>query len=32
MRVDEIDATSMRLVQDVNANGKIAQVIYTFQR
>ena len=32
LRVDDIDATSLRLVQDVNANGKIAQVIYTFQR
>ena len=32
MRVDYVDANSMRLVQDINANGKIAQVIYNFQR
>ncbi len=32
LRVDQVDAASLRLVQDVNANGKIAQVIYTFQR
>lgn len=32
MKVEYLDANAMRLVQDVNANGKIAQVIYTFQR
>ncbi|WP_312555956.1 hypothetical protein [Empedobacter brevis] len=32
MRVDYVDVNSMRLVQDINANGKIAQVIYNFQR
>lgn len=32
LRVDYVDANSMTLVQDVNANGKIAQVVYTFQR
>lgn len=32
LKVDYVDANSMKLVQDVNASGKIAQVIYTFQR
>lgn len=32
LRVDYLDANSMTLVQDVNAGGKIAQVIYKFQR
>jgi len=32
LRVDYLDANTMTLVQDVNASGKIAQVIYTFQR
>lgn len=32
LKIDYVDANSMRLIQDVNANGKIAQVIYTFQR
>ncbi|CAM3328381.1 lipocalin family protein [Empedobacter falsenii] len=32
IRVDYVDANSMRLVQDINAKGKIAQVIYNFQR
>ena len=32
LRVDYLDANSMTLVQDVNASGKIAQVIYSFQR
>ena len=32
LRVDQVDASSMRLVQDVNANGKIIQVVYSFQR
>ena len=32
MKLDYVDANSMRFVQDVNAAGKIGQVIYTFQR
>lgn len=32
MKLDYVDANSMRFVQDVNADGKIGQVIYTFQR
>ena len=32
LKVEYADATSLQLVQDVNAGGKIAQVIYTFQR
>lgn len=32
LKVEYVDANSMRLVQDVNASGKIAQVIYNFQR
>lgn len=32
IRVDYVDANSMRLVQDINSKGKIAQVIYNFQR
>ena len=32
LKVDYVTANSMRLVQDVNNGGKIAQVIYTYQR
>jgi len=32
LKVDYVDANSMKLVQDVNTSGKIAQVIYNFQR
>jgi hypothetical protein len=32
LKVEQVDASSMTLVQDVNANGKIAQVIYNFSR
>lgn len=32
LRVSYLDATNMTLVQDVNVNGKIAQVLYSFQR
>jgi hypothetical protein len=32
LRVDYLDANSMTLVQDVNASGKIVQVVYSFQR
>jgi len=32
MKLDYVDTNSMRFVQDVNAEGKIGQVVYTFQR
>ena len=32
MKLDYVDANAMRFVQDVNADGKIGQVVYTFQR
>lgn len=32
LKVDYVDASTMKLSQDVNASGKIAQVIYTFNR
>jgi len=32
LRLDYVDANSMKLVQDVNAEGNIGQVVYNFQR
>lgn len=32
MRIESVDATSMKLVQDVNFEGKIIQIVYTFHK
>lgn len=32
LKLNHVDANSMQLIQDVNTSGKIAQVIYNFQR
>ena len=32
LRVDQLSATNMTLVQDVSVDGKVSQVYYTFQR